>query len=145
VPQSSGEGLAVIYDTSATGYSPIASGNTNQQSTHFDLRYAQTVSIQIVTDGGAKVNWQYQVTNLPINIANYGRTVLGSPSRDDTFASTQWSTVQSGQLAAGSAQGTILTLSTQVHRAGRVTFAWDVSNTGGSTAKVLAIVRTMGS
>ncbi len=142
----SGQQLAVIYDTQLASYPVISSTNTNIETAHFTLAQTQQMSFQILTDGGAKVNWTYQVTNMPKSPRTFQRYPLGLVTdRDDSATSAMWSTVNSGQLAAGGQQqGTIQTYSTSVHRVGRLLLAWDVSNTGGSTAKVFAVVRTMG-
>lgn len=142
----SGESLAVVFDSAISPYAPISSTNTNIQSAHIDLRYASDASVQIITDGNAKVNWTLQVTNLPPVFGYVNRRPLGTATaRDDTATSAMWSTVTSGQLAAGGTQqGTVVTMSPSIARVGRLLLAWDSSNTAGTTAQVFAVVRTMG-
>lgn len=141
----SGENLAVVFDSSISPYAPISSTYTNVQSAHMDLKFASDMSVQIITDGNAKVNWTFQVTNLPPTFLYLNRRVFGTiPSRDDTATSAMWSTLQSGQLGTGGQQGTVLAVSPSIFRVGRLLLAWDSSNTAGSSAQVFSVIRTMG-
>ena len=143
--ETTGEGV-VIFDTSEAGVGALATGNNNLVSRIIDCRYCKQLSVQIITDGGAKVNWSFQVTNLSPTLTQIGRTLFGvGGNRDDTFASNSWNAVSTGQIAAGAGnQSAIAALGTSVHRAARVTLNWDATNGGGTTAKVFIVAMTLG-
>lgn len=140
-----GGNLAIIYDTTATGYAPIATGNNNLISMNIDLRVCKQLSVQIFSSGGAIVNWTLQVTNLPPSLMNYGRKLFGAALRDDTYTSAHWSNVNTGKLlATGQLLSVIVPFTTSAHRDGRVLFNWDAANGGGATSNIFAHVLTFG-
>lgn len=137
-----GKTLQTIFDTATSGL--VATGNTNQISTPFNLADMQTASIQIISNGGAKVNYMFQVTNIPLSIAEYGRTILGATTRDDSYASPMWSTVSTAGFVSSTTPSTIITLAVSCHCDGRLLVSWDSGNTAGATASVFASVKTIG-
>ena len=148
MPQSVSIGLGTILDSAGGVQAPLTSANTSVVSTAFRLHLAVSTSVQILTDGGAVVNWAFQVSNLPAAFGRaYNQKILGTiVTRDDSAASNMWSTVASGTLpkSVGVVQGTISTLGISAHLDGRVVLTWDASNTGGSTAQYFADCRVSG-
>lgn len=148
MPQSIGIGLGCLLDSTDANHQPLSSSNTTVVSVPESLRFAVSSSMQIVTDGGAVVNWAVQVTNFS---GNFGRAVnnkiLGNVfARDDSYASNMWSTVASGVLAknVGTLQGALMTLGVCAHHDARVILQYDPGNTGGATANYFVCARTSG-
>lgn len=137
-----GKTLQCIFDSAVSGN--LATGNTNLISIPFNLADMQTASVQIISNGGAKINYMFQVTNIPLSITEYGRNILGQTVRDDSYASPMWSTIATSGFVNSTTPSTIITLAVSCHADGRVLFSWDSGNTAGTTASIFASVKTIG-
>lgn len=142
---ASNEGMSVLYSTAWPGNAPISSTNTQLLAVPIALQYANGISVQIISDGGAAIDYRFQVTDLPANMIQYGTPINGATMRDDTYASPHWVTTANGAgtIAAGPAVSQILLLSMSVYRQGRLTFAWTPTNTAGATGNFAAVCRTL--
>lgn len=138
-----GKTLQPIFDSANAGN--VATGNTNLISQTFNLADVQTASIQIISDGGAKVNYAFQVTNIPPSIVEFNSAnILGKTRRDDSYNSPMWSTVATTGFVNSTTPSTIITLAVSCHADGRLLLSWDSGNTAGATAYVFASVKTIG-
>lgn len=137
-----GKTLQCIFDSATSGN--LATGNTNLISMPFNLADMQTASVQIISDGGAKVNYMFQVTNIPLSITEYNKTILGKPARDDSYTSPMWSTISTSGFVNSTTPSTIITLAVSCHADGRLLLSWDSGNSAGTSAYVFASVKTIG-
>jgi hypothetical protein len=146
MPQSVSQGIAVIFDSTISGYSPITSGASPQISAAMAIAHLSSFSVQILTDGLAIVDWALQGTLVPaVPIARNTKPLGVYAWRDNSAASNMWSTITSGVMPLGGVyQGTIISQAVSNFRNARLVFTWDVGNTGGATAQVWAAVHGTG-
>lgn len=75
-------------------------GTSATASVAFDVSQLQQMSFQIRTDGSNAVNYTIQASNVPAQANDFG-----PPYRNDTTASVDWATVQTGSVASGTGGG----------------------------------------
>ena len=142
---SAGKKPNVILDTAQPGgVGPITSSNNMLISAIFTLADLTKASIQIISDGGAVINYMFQVTNLPKNIIEQGHYLLGQPRRDDSYSSTHWSTITSNGQLTTTSPSAIVTLAESCHADGRLLLSYDSSNSSGASAQIFAVVKALG-
>jgi hypothetical protein len=136
--------LQVLYNSTGGLAPPLSSANSPLISdVGASLLNNQTVSIELLTQGTAAVDWQLQVTNFPQDLTALYVSYQGRTIRDDSFASPMWQTVANGTgtvpvLAGGNA--TMIVLPSVAFRHCRLTMAWTAGNTAGATTSLFAIL-----